>query len=75
MIDYRIIEQRLFEVLGLQRRPVAVAFRENAPAGISRFTERSPPGAASGALLPEDKPFIQSRVIITTARLAATPIT
>ena len=24
MIDYRIIEQRLFEVLGLQRRPVAV---------------------------------------------------
>jgi uncharacterized protein (DUF169 family) len=46
MIDYRIIEQRLFEVLGLQRRPVAVAFRENAPAGISRFTGTQPSGCS-----------------------------
>jgi uncharacterized protein (DUF169 family) len=46
MIDYRIIEQRLFEVLGLQRRPVAVAFRESAPAGISRFTGTQPSGCS-----------------------------
>jgi uncharacterized protein (DUF169 family) len=46
MVDYRIIEERLFEVLRLQRRPVAVGFRETAPAGISRFTGTEPSGCS-----------------------------
>jgi len=46
MTDYRMIEQRLFEVLGLQRRPVAIAFRDTAPAGIPRFTGTEPSGCS-----------------------------
>ena len=46
MADYRIIEQRLSEVLGLQRRPVAVTFRETPPAGVSKFTGMEPSGCS-----------------------------
>jgi len=46
MTDYRIIEQRLSEVLGLQRRPVAVAFRATPPAGVPKFTGTEPSGCS-----------------------------
>ena len=46
MADYRIIEQRLSEVLGLQRRPIAVTFRETPPAGVSKFTGMEPSGCS-----------------------------
>jgi uncharacterized protein (DUF169 family) len=46
MADYRIIEQRLAELLSLQRRPVAVAFRETPPAGVSKFTGTEPSGCS-----------------------------
>src|SRR5882762_6748094 len=35
MTDYRSVEQQLSTTLGLQRRPVAVAFRPTAPPGCS----------------------------------------
>ncbi len=46
MADYRVIEQRLSEVLGLRQRPVAVTFRETAPAGVSKFTGTEPSGCS-----------------------------
>jgi uncharacterized protein (DUF169 family) len=46
MTDYRIMEQRLSEVLGLRRRPVAVTFREAPPAGTPRFTGTQPSGCS-----------------------------
>lgn len=46
MTDYRIMEQRLSEVLSLQRRPVAVAFRETPPAGVPKFTGTEPSGCS-----------------------------
>lgn len=46
MADFRGIEQGLSEVLGLRRRPVAVAFKEAAPAGIPRFTGSEPSGCS-----------------------------
>ena len=38
MADYRGIGQRLSEILGLQRCPVAVTFRNTPPAGVRKWT-------------------------------------
>ena len=46
MTDYRSVEQQLSTTLGLQRRPVAVAFRPTAPAGVPRFTGTEPSGCS-----------------------------
>ncbi|MFZ1060176.1 MAG: DUF169 domain-containing protein [Candidatus Rokuibacteriota bacterium] len=46
MADYLTIEQRLSEVLSLQRRPVAVTFRETPPAGVPKFTGTAPSGCS-----------------------------
>jgi uncharacterized protein (DUF169 family) len=46
MTDYRGIEQRLSEALGLSRRPVAVAFGETPPVGVSKFTGTEPSGCS-----------------------------
>lgn len=46
MPDYRDIERRLSEALGFARRPVAVSFRESAPAGVERFTGSEPSGCS-----------------------------
>src|SRR5688500_11339520 len=46
MADYSMIEQRLSEVFDLQRRPVAVTFREIAPAGVAKFTGTQPSGCS-----------------------------
>jgi uncharacterized protein (DUF169 family) len=46
MADYRIIEQRLSAVLSLQRRPVAIMFRETPPAEVPKFTGTEPSGCS-----------------------------
>ena len=46
MVDYRIIEQQLSAVLGLQRRPVAITFREAPPTGVPKFTGTEPSGCS-----------------------------
>ena len=46
MSDYRGMEQRLSQILGLQRRPVAVTFRDTPPAGVPRFTGTEPSGCS-----------------------------
>lgn len=46
MIDYRGLEKRLTDSLRLERRPVAVAFRETAPSGIPKFTGSMPSGCS-----------------------------
>jgi uncharacterized protein (DUF169 family) len=46
MTDYRIMEQRLTEVLRLQRRPGAVAFRDTPPAGVPKFMGTQPSGCS-----------------------------
>src|SRR5438132_13532228 len=45
-IDYRAIERQLTGALGLQRRPVAVAFRATPPAGVPKFTGTEPSGCS-----------------------------
>ena len=46
MPDYRAIEQKIQQLLGTSRRPVAVTFLETAPAGVARF-EGSQPSSCS----------------------------
>lgn len=46
MPDYRAIEQHIREMLGSERRPVAVAYLDAPPAGVARF-EGSEPSSCS----------------------------
>jgi uncharacterized protein (DUF169 family) len=46
MIDYRGLEKRLVDALGLERRPVAVTFRDTPPPGVARFTGAAPSGCS-----------------------------
>jgi uncharacterized protein (DUF169 family) len=46
VIDYRALEKRLVDSLGLERRAVAVAFRDAAPSGVPRFTGAAPSGCS-----------------------------
>jgi len=46
MADYRRMEEQLTEALGLRRRPVAVAFRDAAPAGVMKFSGSEPSGCS-----------------------------
>lgn len=42
MPDYAALEQTFVDALGLERRPVAVAFRTDAPAGVKAFAGSRP---------------------------------
>ena len=57
MIDYRSIERRISQALGLTRRPVAVAFRDNAPAGVAQFSGSQPSGCSFWRLAHEGQSF------------------
>lgn len=46
MSDYRQMESTLMESLGLERRPVAIAFRTEAPAGVEKFDGTVPSGCS-----------------------------
>ena len=46
MTDYRAIEQQLAAQLALPRRPVAVAFRDRAPAGVAALAGTQPSGCS-----------------------------
>ena len=57
MTDYRAIERRLREGLGLTRRPVAVAFRDVPPAGVKQFAGSEPSGCSFWRLAMEGRAF------------------
>ncbi len=57
MTNYRIMEQRLSDVLSLQRRPIAVAFRETPPTGVPKFTGREPSGCSFWRIAAEGRTF------------------
>ena len=46
MTDYSRIERRLTDVLRLSRRPVAIAFRDTPPEGVSPLTGSQPSGCS-----------------------------
>lgn len=57
MTDYRAIERQLTEALGLQRRPVAVAFRPAPPSGLPKFSGTEPSGCSFWRLAAAERAF------------------
>ena len=57
MTDYARLEQQLASDLGLTRRPVAVAFRDEPPPGVSRFKGTAPSGCSFWRLAAEGATF------------------
>lgn len=57
MQDYRIMEQRILESLGLRVRPVAVAFRETPAAGVPKFAGTVPSGCSFWRIAEEGRTF------------------
>jgi uncharacterized protein (DUF169 family) len=46
MRDYQRAERLFIEKLGLERRPIAVAFRDRPPSGVPKFTGTEPSGCS-----------------------------
>lgn len=57
MNEWQRIEHRLQEALSLPRRPVAVAFRDEPPAGVPKFTGTEPSGCSFWRLAAEGRTF------------------
>ena len=57
MTDYRRLEQQLSTDLGLTRRPIAVAFRDTPPPGVSPFVGTVPSGCSFWRLASEGRTF------------------
>ncbi|HEY7444843.1 MAG TPA: DUF169 domain-containing protein [Vicinamibacterales bacterium] len=57
MTDYAGIEQRLSRVLRLRNHPVAVTFRETAPADVPQFTGTEPSSCSFWRLAAEGRTF------------------
>jgi uncharacterized protein (DUF169 family) len=55
--NYRELEDQLARALQLGRRPVAVTFRETAPAGVSKFTGVEPSSCSFWRLAAEGRTF------------------
>ncbi|HEY9463861.1 MAG TPA: DUF169 domain-containing protein [Vicinamibacterales bacterium] len=57
MADFAVIEQQLTSALGLNRRPVAIAFGESAPAGVAPLNGTQPSGCSFWRLASAGKTF------------------
>jgi uncharacterized protein (DUF169 family) len=57
MADFAVIEQQLTSALGLNRRPVAIAFAESAPAGVAPLNGTQPSGCSFWRLASAGKTF------------------
>ena len=57
MPNYKQLEERITQPLNLHRRPVAVAFRESAPAGVEKFTGTQPSGCSFWRIAAEGRMF------------------
>jgi uncharacterized protein (DUF169 family) len=57
MIDYRALEHQLSSELGLTRRPIAIAFRDAPPPGVTKFVGSVPSGCSFWRLASEGRTF------------------
>jgi len=57
MLDYRSIERQLSSELGLTRRPIAIAFRDTPPVGVSKFEGSVPSGCSFWRFASEGRTF------------------
>ena len=61
MVDYQAIENAMTLALGLARRPIAISFRDVAPAGIPKFAGSMPSGCSFWRLAAEGRAFCTDR--------------
>ncbi len=57
MPDYKALENQFQQILNLSRRPVAVAFRDQAPATVDKFSGSEPAGCSFWRLAAEGRTF------------------
>lgn len=57
MPDYKAIENQFQKILHMSRRPVAVAFREEAPSSVEKFSGSEPAGCSFWRLAAEGRSF------------------
>src|ERR1043165_8785229 len=57
MTDYASLEQTLASTLDLSRRPVAIAFRETPPSGVTKFRGTQPSGCSFWKLAADGATF------------------
>jgi uncharacterized protein (DUF169 family) len=57
MLDYKAIEKQFQEILNLRRRPVAVAFRDEVPASVEKFSGSEPAGCSFWRLAADGRSF------------------
>src|SRR5690242_4975003 len=57
MTDYTQLERQLTTALQLDRRPVAIAFRDSPPAGVPKFAGTMPSGCSFWRLAAEGGAF------------------
>jgi uncharacterized protein (DUF169 family) len=57
MVDYGNMEERIMEAAGLERRPVAVAFLKEPPAGVRKFEGVMPSGCSFWRLAAAGRAF------------------
>lgn len=57
MTNYRQLEQHLSSELKMTRRPIAIAFRQDVPSGVSKFVGRVPSGCTFWRLASEGNTF------------------
>jgi uncharacterized protein (DUF169 family) len=57
MPDYKALEKQFQQILNLRRRPVAVAFRDEAPASVEKFTGSEPAGCSFWRLAADGRNF------------------
>jgi uncharacterized protein (DUF169 family) len=55
--NYSALEEQLTSALGIKRRPVAIAFRATAPAGVTQFTGTEPSGCSFWRLAARGQAF------------------
>jgi uncharacterized protein (DUF169 family) len=55
--DYAALERQLSETLCLERRPIAIGFLDEPPAGVARFSETAPSGCTFWRLAAEGRTF------------------
>lgn len=57
MPDYRAIEEKMQQALGIRRRPVAIAFLTEAPQGVEKFAGSEPSSCSFWRLAAEGRTF------------------
>jgi uncharacterized protein (DUF169 family) len=57
MPDYKKLENQFQQILQLRRRPVAVAFRDEAPAAVEKFSGSEPAGCSFWRLAADGRTF------------------